>query len=64
MEQCAKEQQRTGPPTTTMRTVTITMDAVHDDAELEELGVLEGEEMAALVVRMGRLVAMDVRIEV
>jgi hypothetical protein len=38
-----------------MRTVTITMAAVHDDDKPEELGVLEGEEEP---------VGKDVRIEV
>jgi hypothetical protein len=50
-----------------MRTVTITMAAVHDD-ESEELGVLEGEEVEGVeevsVVEMGRPVGKDVRIEV
>jgi len=46
-----------------MRTVTITMAAVHDESE--ELGVLEGEVVEEVsVVEMGRPVEKDVRIEV
>jgi hypothetical protein len=53
-------QQRTGPPTTTVRTVTITMAAVHDDAP-EVLSVeLVGE---AFVVGRDRPVGADVMME-
>jgi hypothetical protein len=64
MLRCAKKQQMRGPQTTTIRTVTITMAAVHDDAP-EELELLSDESVEEVfAVRTGRAVGRDARMEV
>lgn len=53
-----------GIPTTAMTRVTITKAVCHDGG-LDELGLLLGESVEGVfVVRMGRMVGRDVRIEV